>query len=1097
MALNWKKISLPFVRGLDRSVDDKILSPPHLDLCENGVFDKQGAVRKRNGYDAVGTTDSAADAPITTRGRNLATREDELVLLHEDFAYSQDPVRNEWVRRGDFNSPIVESFSTAERQADQTNCSQAQLNDVIVTAWEELQPVSLIFPNDVGNIYYQVTNATTGTVYVPPTKINGFIKPKVIIGGSPATLRLYATPTPAPGPSLSAKVNMWSFSLTDPTTNVFARTVGNTEVVMDEMKAGRFLFDIQSSTVANGSAYMLTLEVVEQAPSADELLRVRHLGVDGVTTSSGELNTVTYTAEQGEYRPLMGSIVQDGQHGGNRVAQVWIEGRSGGTPDQLVQVQLHSPTIDAASLTGVQTIDAYDVAPDDLGTSPRAPSVVAAWDSATIARVLWPRIVLDDAGDAIEPRFFHTHQRTIDTGSNIGDDTILKGQSVPASKPFYDNARWYVWFAFKSDLQSQLLLIRDDGFIAARALPGTYQGYPGSGGTNAEPPPGEPEQVEFSGKFLPTVQALPGLRKYVAVFPYKRRLDAQQLTNLAGDKPTTTTEQQNPVFTQLGARVVSLDFSSTSQGYQSRELGDVLYMNGGMLWQYDGRKPVESGFHIYPEHFTGEVVEESETDDEILTGTYAYKVYFEWTNARGQRERSTVAGPITVTVDEPDSPARIMLTIRPLPMTGKEDVSIVVYRTEKDPTFDSPFYRVSDIDPRRVESTDVPDNFYIPNDPTGDVLTFIDNVPDATDPIDLTADYLTKREVDAGNSGVLDNVTPPAPTIIAEGKDRLFVASYEDDSLVRFSKLRNDEGPVEFNDALTIAIEDSGGKITGFSVLNEALIIFKRSRVYIVSGQGPNNLGLGAFSSPQRISSDVGCIDQRSIVQTPSGVMFQSELGIYLVDQRFQITFVGSGVEDVPGVITGTVLQEDESRIIFLCSTGETVVYDFRFDIWSTFTGHLGRGIARSRGLIYYLRTDGRNVYRENASFLEGNNGYQLNVRTGWFKLEGLQGFQRVRKIEAIGTYRTPHTLNIAVQYDYTTAETAYTYVADTPAEQSPYHFRMHLGRQKCDAVRFRFYDTALAPATASARAYELNELALEVGLKETLDKTSNLATGA
>jgi hypothetical protein len=1096
MAISWQKVPIPIVRGLDRSVDDKHLSPPALDICENGVFDKQGAIKKRNGYDAVGTTDNVADAPITTRGRNLTRREDELVLLHEDYLYSQDPVRNEWVRRGVFNSPILEAFSTAQRSADQTNCNQAQLNDVIVTAWEENQPHGGN-PTDVGRLFYQVTNATTGTVYVGPREIVGFIKPIIIVGGSPATLRLYAIPTVSAGPS-TLYIRMWSFNLTDPSTNLFARDTGGTDVIMDQVSTfggRRYLYDVQASTQAGGTAYMLSLEVDHNDSFRDKWLRVRHLDTDGITTISGELNTVTF-AGQGGPQPLMGTIVQDTQYGGNRVAQVWIQYDDPAFPigdDQVVNVQLHAPVIDAASLTGVQTIAGWDVATGDGLLDPRAPSVVAAWDSATVARILWPEMVLDSGGAALTPRFFHTRQRTIDTGSNLGDETFFKGQAVPASRPFYDNANWYIWFAFKSALQSQLLCVRQDGFIAARALPGTYQGYPGAATTVLSTPP-EPEMVQFAGKFLPTVQTLPGLRKSIMAVPYKRRLDTQQVTTLTGEnRPLTTTGQRNPAFTQLGVRVVSLDFNTTSQGYRARELGDVSYANGGLLWQYDGTNVVESGFHIYPELFTGAVLPTA-SGDEILEGTYAYKVYFEWTNARGQRERSTVAGPITVDVDTPSAPARIALSIRPLQMTGKQDVSIVVYRTEMDPTFDAPFYRVSNVDPRKGEDS-IADNFYVPNVPLpaffptfSDVIQFVDNMPDTV---------LIRQELDKSNSGVLDNVPPPAPTVIAEGKDRLFVASYEDDSLVRFSKLRNDEGPVEFNDALTIALEDSGGKITGLSIMNESLIIFKRTRIYVVTGQGPNNLGLGAFSLPQRVSSDVGCIDQRSIVQTPLGVMFQSERGLFLLDQRFQTEFFGSGVEDVPGIVTGTVLQESESRVIFLCSTGTTVVYDFRFDIWATFTDHLGRGIVRSRNLLYYLRTDGRNVYRENlTSFLEGNAGYQLNVRTGWYKLEGLQGFQRVRKLEAVGTFKTNHVLNIAVQYDYTPTETAYTYTADTAPTQVPYHFRLHLGRQKCDAIRFRFYDSPLSPAITSAQAYELNELALEVGIKRTLDKTSNLATG-
>jgi len=101
MAVNWQKVQIPLVGGLNKVQDSKILAPPDLEICKNGVVDKQGTIRKRNGYDAVGTADSGGGS-VSTKGRSLVSREDEVVLLHEEYLYTQDPVQNEWDRVGDF-----------------------------------------------------------------------------------------------------------------------------------------------------------------------------------------------------------------------------------------------------------------------------------------------------------------------------------------------------------------------------------------------------------------------------------------------------------------------------------------------------------------------------------------------------------------------------------------------------------------------------------------------------------------------------------------------------------------------------------------------------------------------------------------------------------------------------------------------------------------------------------------------------------------------------------------------------------------------------------------------------------------------------------
>lgn len=48
--MNRTLVEFPLIEGLDTKSDPKLVVPPRLLKCENGVFTQGGAVRKRNGY---------------------------------------------------------------------------------------------------------------------------------------------------------------------------------------------------------------------------------------------------------------------------------------------------------------------------------------------------------------------------------------------------------------------------------------------------------------------------------------------------------------------------------------------------------------------------------------------------------------------------------------------------------------------------------------------------------------------------------------------------------------------------------------------------------------------------------------------------------------------------------------------------------------------------------------------------------------------------------------------------------------------------------------------------------------------------------------
>lgn len=57
-----------------------------------------------------------------------------------------------------------------------------------------------------------------------------------------------------------------------------------------------------------------------------------------------------------------------------------------------------------------------------------------------------------------------------------------------------------------------------------------------------------------------------------------------------------------------------------------------------------------------------------------------------------------------------------------------------------------------------------------------------------------------------------------------------------------------------------------------------------------MQGNGPDATGANSdYGDPTLITSDVGCINDNSVVIMPQGLMFQSAKGIYLLDQSLKL----------------------------------------------------------------------------------------------------------------------------------------------------------------------------------------------------------------
>lgn len=557
------------------------------------------------------------------------------------------------------------------------------------------------------------------------------------------------------------------------------------------------------------------------------------------------------------------------------------------------------------------------------------------------------------------------------------------------------------------------------------------------------------------------------------------------ITNVVSYTPgvyTTAAGVLRSSVAKYGVSRADFDFRASAPRWQAAELGGSLYLGGGLPSTYDGALVSELGYTQLAPVYS---VSTSTVGGNILAGTYQYAVCYAWYDARGQITRSAPAYSSTITTTGSTSTNTLIigalnLTAKQKPAQGSTQVFIEVYRTVAGPG--TVFYKLT--------SDVVPAANYNPN--LSQSITITDVVADAN----ITGNALLYT-----TGGVLEGQCPPSlAPFVAHGK-RLVGAG--DDGVTLWFSTEYDGGTSQprFNDALTLALPD-GGRITGLASQDGQLFVFKRDRIYLVTGDGPNELGQGGAWAFQRVASDVGCTQPRSIVLSPLGVFFASLGRIYLISRGAEVTYIGAPLEVTTlanQTVTSATLCTQNNTVRFTLqasdasTTGVVAVYNYLMRKWATWQFYDADLAVASTAVssavnvsgVYYWGTANGATYQESSTLYTDAGQYvTLSIETAWIKAGAVAGFGRFRYGIVLGEKLDAHDLALSVAVDYSptyaqvaafTAPVIATFT--TPLELAS----VHIATQKSAAVRFKVSDatpTATSITTgAGPRLLGLNVL--------------------
>lgn len=638
--------------------------------------------------------------------------------------------------------------------------------------------------------------------------------------------------------------------------------------------------------------------------------------------------------------------------------------------------------------------------------------------------------------------------RVYDTSANsIGSATVVMRSVGLVSRPFLYNGTSYIFVLHESSLQPTYFLIDSSGLVLAKFK-------------------------QSSAGALPT---RPVPSSWINISSGIFELPVQVTTRLES--------RDNDIYGLKGLARIKADFVG-GRTFLNKELGKVLVLGGGFLSQYDSQVIDELGFHIFPENVTSGT---ATSGGSLADGTYSYKVIYVYQDAKGHIHRSAPSVAKSQAASGGGSSINT-ITIPTLRITDHANVTIEVYRTVAAGTV---YYKIGTV----------------ANDTSADTVSFADNGA-------INDTNLVAKENLYTTGGILENISPPAISVLGTFGQRMFAVSSENPNVLHFSKQQIGNNAIDYSDTFTITVPEAK-EITGLQAMDEKLIIFEEDRIFAMTGAGPTTTGdQNDFSDPALITSDAGCSEPRSLVLIPQGIMFQSNKGIYLLNRSLETVYVGAPVEAFNNqIITSAELLQDQNQVRFLSSDGTTLVYDYFFNKWSTFSDHQGSGatVWVKTGNYVYLRTNGE-VWQQSLNYTDNGARFPLKLTTAWIKTNNIQGLQRCRKAFVLGDYKSKHNLRVQVGFDYQQSfqETHnFNYSSDLGiqnfGDENPfgsevfgggtsevadgvYQFRMNLGKQKCESIRFSIADGEDSGSTAPeiGQSYSISNLMLEVGIKPT-----------
>lgn len=430
-------------------------------------------------------------------------------------------------------------------------------------------------------------------------------------------------------------------------------------------------------------------------------------------------------------------------------------------------------------------------------------------------------------------------------------------------------------------------------------------------------------------------------------------------------------------------------------------------------------------------------------DDGILSplpvGNYGFTATYEWTDQAGMFHRSMPCPTISVSFNGTTEICRVRASLPDSMRNARqqEPIRVVLYMTSANGTA----YRALPFE-YRIEAPFVEME--------------VGSAPSEYSPI-IYSRGLEGEEI-------VPQPPPPLRDITIVGS-RCWGIDAEIPTRLVYSKLRVAGIGFEFFPAGEVIVPSSAGDVTALREQSGTLIVFAARGIYQISDGGPNNLGQGgSFGSPYKLS-DAGTSQRRSVINTPAGILFLDNAGLFSVLRAGVVTSLPGALVTDP-VIGAYLLEDAEECVVVVGSTAK--VFNYALARWTTWdlpqapSLVLQSALTRNTGLMFApanARTYTVLSSRISATAL-------MRWETDWILLGGdFQDYVVLYDVLFNGYLLSPHGVRFEVltEYDGVTATTSREWtdleLAALIGPTGRYTIRLDPVRQDARAIKIRIQE--------------------------------------
>jgi hypothetical protein len=288
---------------MDNRSDGKVMEPTQLTSLVNAVFDKRGALIKREG-NTILTADVFGSGTDISAGRGLFSHKSSLLMSDTYNLYQYAAVEGSWINRGKHIG-----WATSERTP--VSNAQAQVNNPIPEAVETFSSSAVangirvigwaVKTSAKRGIWYMVEEVETGAVIVAPTRLATIVSAVV-------------SPVFAINPSGSNNVLLIWGNIGDGKLYCFKFDTTDIETSTAGSAAASTITPVTADTVLNLSVARSGTQVVFSLPSDTNDLRV------GFITAAGAHSANTAELRSGVVSETKPTAVFADSTGANNVA---------------------------------------------------------------------------------------------------------------------------------------------------------------------------------------------------------------------------------------------------------------------------------------------------------------------------------------------------------------------------------------------------------------------------------------------------------------------------------------------------------------------------------------------------------------------------------------------------------------------------------------------------------------------------------------------------------------------------------------------------------------------------------------------------------